>query len=348
MYSVRRGKAAIVEPSTGSEERMTSTHGTHAHHEPTPASRTGSPAHHGRPDGHADHGAHAAHDRHAGHSVEMFRRKFWGTLLLSLPTIVWSPMVQHWLGYEAWGGAAASRMIPAVFGTLVFAYGGWVFVRGALDELADRRPGMMTLIALAIGVAFVFSLAVTLGFPGTDLWWELATLVTIMVLGHWIEMRSISQAQGALQELAKLLPDTAERIAGDGIEVVPVSALREGDLVLVRPGAGIPADGVVREGGSEVNESMITGESRPVAKSAGAQVIAGTVNGSGSLRLEVTRIGENTALAGIMRLVAQAQTSRSRAQALADRAALLLTIVAVVAAVATLWAGSPPERPPPS
>ena len=318
------------------EERMTSAHGTHADHQPTPTGRTGSPAHPGRPDAHGDHGADAAHDRHAGHSVEMFRRKFWGTLLLSLPTVVWSPMVQHWLGYEAWGGATASRVIPAVFGTLVFAYGGWVFVRGARGELADRRPGMMTLIALAIGVAFVFSLAVTLGLPGTDLWWELATLVTIMVLGHWIEMRSISQAQGALQELAKLLPDTAERIVGDGTEVVPVSTLREGDLVLVRPGAGIPADGTVREGGSEVNESMITGESRPVPKSAGGRVIAGTVNGSGSLRLEVTRIGENTALAGIMRLVAQAQSSRSRAQALADRAAFLLTIVAVVAAVATL------------
>ena len=315
---------------------MTSGHGTHSHHEPAPTDRAGSPAHHGGPDAHADHGPHAAHDRHAGHSVEMFRRKFWGTLLLSIPTVVWSPMVQHWLGYEAWGGSAASRVIPALFGTLVFAYGGWVFIRAALGELADRRPGMMTLIALAIGVAFVFSLAVTLGFPGTDLWWELATLVTIMVLGHWIEMRSISQAQGALQELAKLLPDTAERIAGDGSEVVPVSALREGDLVLVRPGAGIPADGVVREGDSEVNESMITGESRPVPKSAGSKVIAGTVNGSGSLRLAVTRIGENTALAGIMRLVAQAQTSRSRAQALADRAAFLLTIVAVVAAIATL------------
>ena len=258
------------------EERMTSAHGTHAHHQPTPTGRTGSPAHPGRPDAHGDHGADAAHDRHAGHSVEMFRRKFWGTLLLSLPTVVWSPMVQHWLGYEAWGGATASRVIPAVFGTLVFAYGGWVFVRGARGELADRRPGMMTLIALAIGVAFVFSLAVTLGLPGTDLWWELATLVTIMVLGHWIEMRSISQAQGALQELAKLLPDTAERIVGDGTEVVPVSTLREGDLVLVRPGAGIPADGTVREGGSEVNESMITGESRPVPKSAGGRVIAGS------------------------------------------------------------------------
>jgi Cu2+-exporting ATPase len=315
---------------------MTSAHGTHHHHEPTPTDRNESHEDHRQHDRHADGSAHAGHDKHAGHSVEMFRRKFWGTLLLSIPTVVWAPMVQHWLGYEAWGGPAASRVIPALFGTAVFAYGGWVFVNGARGELADRRPGMMTLIALAIGVAFVFSLAVTFGFPGMDLWWELATLVTIMVLGHWIEMRSISQAQGALKELAKLLPDTAVRIVGDRTEVVPVSALREGDLVLVRPGASIPADGLVRDGGSEVNESMITGESRPVPKSVSAQAIAGTVNGSGSLRIEVTRIGEKTALAGIMRLVAQAQSSRSRAQALADRAAFLLTIVAVVAAVATL------------
>jgi Cu2+-exporting ATPase len=226
--------------------------------------------------------------------------------------------------------------VPALFGTLVFAYGGWVFVKGAAGELADRRPGMMTLIALAITVAFVFSLAVTLGFPGMDLWWELATLVTIMVLGHWIEMRSISQAQGALKELAKLLPDTALRIDGERTEAVPVSALRDGDLVLVRPGASVPADGVVREGSSDVNESMITGESRPVRKDSHSTVIAGTVNGAGSLRVEITGTGEKTALAGIMRLVAQAQTSRSRAQALADRAAFLLTIVALVASVVTL------------
>jgi Cu2+-exporting ATPase len=232
-----------------------------------------------------------------------------------------------------------------VFGTLVFAYGGWVFVKGAAGELADRRPGMMTLIALAIAVAFVFSLAVTLGFPGTDLWWELATLVTIMVLGHWVEMRSISQAQGALKELARLLPDTAERIAEGRIETVRVADLREGDLVLVRPGAGVPADGVVREGESDVNESMITGESRPVRKTAGSTLIAGTVNGAGSLRVEVTGTGEKTALAGIMRLVADAQTSRSRAQALADRAALLLTVVAVVAAAATLVGWSLAGRP---
>jgi Cu2+-exporting ATPase len=270
----------------------------------------------------------------------MFRQKFWGTLLLSIPTVIWGPMIQHWFGYQAPGGPLATRWIPAVFGTLVFGYGGWVFIRGAAQEIRDRLPGMMTLISLAITVAFVFSLAVTFGFPGSDLWWELATLVTIMVLGHWVEMRSISQAQGALKELAKLLPDTAVRIVGDRIETVAVSDLSTGDVVLVRPGAGVPADGVVRDGSSDVNESMITGESRPVRKEVGTRVIAGTVNGSGSLRVEVTGTGDKTALAGIMRLVAQAQSSRSRAQALADRAAFVLTVVAIVAAVITLVAWS--------
>lgn len=287
---------------------------------------------------HAGHEAREGHDRHAGHSVEMFRQKFLGTVLLSVPTLVWAPMIQHWFGYTAPGGPAASRWVPAVFGTLVFAYGGWVFLKGAAQELADRLPGMMTLIGLAISVAFLFSLAVTLGFPGMDLWWELATLVTVMVLGHWIEMRSITQAQGALKELARLLPDTAVRLVGDRTEEVPATSLREGDLVLVRPGASVPADGLVRDGRSDVNESMITGESVPVQKTEGATVIAGTVNGSGSLRVEVTGTGEHTALANIMRLVNQAQTSRSRAQALADRAAFLLTIIAIVAGGVTLAA----------
>src|SRR5438045_5896147 len=195
---------------------------------------------------------------------------------------------------------------------------------------------MMTLISLAITVAFAFSLAVTLGVPGMDLWWELATLITIMILGHWIEMRSIMQAQGALGELAKLVPDTATRVTGEKIDDVPVSELRQGDTVLVRAGASVPADGVVRDGNSAVNEAMITGESRPVDKKPGDTVIAGTVNATGSMRVEVTGTGEQTALAGIMRLVAQAQSSRSRAQALADRAAFFLTVIAVVAAVITL------------
>src|SRR5262245_3163252 len=316
-------------------------HGSHVHPRDVHVSDeavTGGHNHAGVQDAHGGHESHnaAGHDKHAGHSVEMFRDKFWGTLLLSIPTIIWAPMIQHWFGYAAPGGSAASRWVPAIFGTLVFGYGGLVFVRGAVGEIRARLPGMMTLISLAISVAFMFSLAVTLGFPGSDLWWELATLVTIMVLGHWIEMRSISQAQGALKELAKLLPDSALRIVGDRTETVAVSALRDRDVVLVRPGTSIPADGVLRDGSSDVNESMITGESRPVRKAAGAKVIAGTVNGTGSLRVEVTGTGERTALAGIMRLVAQAQTSRSRAQALADRAAFLLTIVAIVAAAVTL------------
>lgn len=285
--------------------------------------------------GHAGHGEPRAHDRHEGHSVAMFRDRFWITLLLSIPTLLWSVMVQQVFGFSA-PTFAGSPYIPALFGTAVYLYGGSVFVKGGLRELRDRLPGMMTLISLAITVAFVFSFAVTLGYPGEPLWWELASLVTIMLLGHWVEMRSISQASGALRELARLLPSTAQRIVGETIDDVEISALREGDLVLVRPGASVPADGIVQSGKSDVNESMITGESVPVAKVEGANVIAGTVNGSGSLRVQVTGTGDRTALANIMRLVEQAQTSRSRAQALADRAAFLLTIVAVVTGALTL------------
>ncbi len=292
--------------------------------------------HHGDPDA----GGDAGHDKHAGHSVAMFRDKFWLSLALTVPTVVWEPMIQEWLGYTA-PRFPGSTFIPPVFGIIVFLYGGWVFLRGAMGELKARLPGMMTLISLAITVAFVYSVAVLLGFDGHPLWWELATLVTIMLLGHWIEMRSISQAQGALNELAKLLPDMAVRILeGDRAEDVPVSGLGVDDIVLVRPGASIPADGVVVSGKSSVDESMITGESRLVDKTDGSEVLGGTVNGQGSLRVRVLKTGQGTALAGIMRLVSQAQTSRSRAQALADRAAYLLTIVAIVAGVATLAAWS--------
>ena len=288
----------------------------------------------------ASHAEHAAHDKHAGHSVAMFRDRFWISLILTIPTLIWEPMIQEWFGYTA-PQFPGSQFMPPVFGAIVFFYGGWVFLEGALRELRARLPGMMTLISLAISVAFLYSVAVTLGLSGHPLWWELATLVTIMLLGHWIEMRSISQAEGALKELAKLLPDVASRIIdGDWTEEVRVDALRVDDLVLVRPGASVPADGVVVSGKSSVNESMITGESRLVGKTEGSEVIGGTVNGQGSLRVRIVRTGEATALAGIMRLVSQAQTSRSRAQALADRAARLLTIVAIVAGVATsaAWA----------
>jgi P-type Cu2+ transporter len=265
----------------------------------------------------------------------MFRDKFWISLLLTIPTLIWGHMLQSALGYRA-PAFTGSTYLPALFGIAVFLYGGTPFLRGAVRELRDRMPGMMTLIALAISVAFVFSIAVTLGYRGMSLWDELSTLVVIMLLGHWIEMRSISQAQGALQELAKLLPPEAVRVTGDKVESVLLSAIREGDIVLVVPGGAVAADGVVRQGASAVDESMLTGESRPVEKKEGDKVIAGTINGNGSLRVEVTGTGDRTALAGITRLVAQAQSSRSRAQALADRAAFVLTLVALGSAVATL------------
>jgi P-type Cu2+ transporter len=279
-------------------------------------------------------GAHASHDRHAGHTVAMFRNRFWISLLLTIPTLVWGEMIPSALGFTP-PVVPGARWIPALFGAAVFLVGGWVFLAGARRELADRTPGMMTLISLAIGVAFLFSIAVTLGFDAMPLWWEVASLVTIMLLGHWMEMRSITQARDALQELAKLLPNVATRIEDGRLVDVPVARLHDGDVVLVRPGAGVPADGVVREGDSSLDESMITGESRLVEKHAGDMVIAGTMNGDGSLRVEVTRTGERTAIAGIVRLVSQAQQSHSRAQALADRAAFHLTFIALASAIVT-------------
>jgi Cu2+-exporting ATPase len=284
---------------------------------------------------HTAHGGRAAHDRHAGHSVAMFRDKFWLSLLLTLPVVFWSTKVQKWLGYTAPVFPGAEWISP-ILGTVVFLYGGWVFIRGARGELADRQPGMMTLISLAIVVAFVTSWAGTLGYFEVVIWWELSTLITIMLLGHWLEMRSIAQARGALAALAELLPDTAERVTDGGTQTVPLSALAVDDVVLVRPGARVPADGIVVDGDADVDESMLTGESKPVAKEPGAKVIAGSVAAGGSLRVRVSAVGEQTALSGIMRMVEAAQASASRAQALADRAAALLFYVALVAGTITL------------
>ena len=265
----------------------------------------------------------------------MFRDKFWLSLALTIPVLIWSGDPQHWLGYSA-PVFSGSALIPPVFGTIVFVYGGLVFLRGARTELADRQPGMMTLISLAIVVAFVTSWAGTLGLFQVEIWWELATLITIMLLGHWLEMRSIAQARGALTALAELLPDTAERMTGGSSETVALSALAVGDIVLVRPGARVPADGIVAEGSADVDESMITGESTTVAKEPGDTVVAGTVAAGGSLRVRVSAVGEGTALSGIMRMVAAAQASASRAQALADRAAAILFYVALAAGAVTL------------
>src|SRR6476660_1427318 len=308
-------------------------HAAHQQHEPPAAAA----AHH---EGHA-----AGHDRHASHSVAMFRDKFWLSLALTIPVILLSPDIEEWFGYTI-PTIPGIEYVPAVLGTIIFLYGGTVFLRGAQGELADRKPGMMTLISLAIIVAFVTSWAGTLGFFEVEIWWELATLITIMLLGHWLEMRSIAQAQGALSALAALLPDTAERVAADGTEEVPVSALQLDDVVLVRPGARVPADGLIVDGTADVDESMITGESRPIAKQVGDDVIAGTVAAGGSLRVNVSATGDQTALSGIMPLVAQAQASASRSQALADRAAALLFYVALAAGAITLvgwWLLGDPE-----
>ena len=311
----------------------------HHEHHPEPRAGHGAPPQPGP--GHEDH---QGHDQHAGHSPQMFRDKFWLSLVLTFPVVYWSSHIEELLGYRA-PAFPGSPWVPPVLATAIFAYGGLVFLQGAWRELTARLPGMMTLISLAISVAFAFSWVVQLGLiEAGALWWELATLVTIMLLGHWIEMRSILQAQGALQELAKLLPDTATRVTGETEETVSVTALRNGDVVLVRPGERVPADGVVRKGESAVDEAMLTGESRPVKKQEGDSVIAATINGEGSLRVEVTGTGDETKLSGIMRLVADAQRSKSRAQHLADRAAQILTVVAIVSGVLTLivwqWVGA--------
>src|SRR6266851_2255663 len=284
--------------------------------------------------GHTMSDMHGSHDRHTGHSVAMFRDKFWLSFALTIPVVFWSTDVQHWFGYTA-PSFPGSKFIPAILGTVVFVYGGLVFIRGAWNELADHKPGMMTLISLAIIVAFGTSLAATFGLFEIDVWWEVASLITIMILGHWLEMRAISQARGALDALAALLPDTAEPVQGADTQSVPLSELRIGDIVLVRPGARVPADGIVAEGSADVDESMITGESKAVPKGAGARVVAGTVASGGSLRVSITAIGDQTALSGIMRLVATAQASGSRTQALANRAAAILFYVAVASGVIT-------------
>ncbi|MFT3894195.1 MAG: copper-translocating P-type ATPase [Anaerolineales bacterium] len=282
-----------------------------------------------------NHYAHAGHGTdHTGHE-QMFRIRFWWSLLLSIPVLAYSGMIQMWLGFTP-PTIPFAEWIPFVFSLVVFAYGGIPFLQMAVPELKDHKPGMMTLISLAISVAFIYSIAAQFLNLGEGFFWELVTLIDIMLLGHWLEMRSVRQASGALNELAKLMPDTAERIHhGDMTETVPVSALKRGDMLLVRPGASIPADGEVVDGHSNVNESMITGESLPVHKMNGMKVIAGTINGDGSLHVKVTATGNETALAGIMRLVEQAQQSKSKTQVLADKAAGWLFYIALASAVIT-------------
>ncbi|MGQ9675441.1 MAG: heavy metal translocating P-type ATPase [Chloroflexota bacterium] len=278
------------------------------------------------------------------HHAEDYGHRFWVTLVLTIPVLVYTELVQNPLGFTP-PAFPGSQWLPLALSTAIFFYGGSVFLRGGYQELSVRLPGMMTLISLAITVAYVYSLASEFVIAGMPLYWELDTLIVIMLLGHWLEMRAVGGARGALAELAKLLPDTAELVVDERLEKVGIERLKVGDLVLVRPGARIPADGRVEEGESSVNEALITGESRPVTKSPNDEVIAGAINGEGSLRVRVTKTGQETALAGIMLLVEQAQKSRSRAQALADRAAFYLVLVAIgagaITSIAWLLAGAP-------
>ena len=317
-----------------------------------PAEHATHPGH----DGHEDHGAHPAHEEHGGHEghgehaghedhgahvdhsghEQMFKQRFWVCLALTVPVLLYSPVMQRWFGFSM-PTFPGSNWVAPLFSVIIFLYGGVPFLQMARVELRNRQPGMMSLISLAISVAFVYSLAALFIAPESGFFWELVTLIDVMLLGHWIEMRSVRQASGALQELAKLMPDTAERILPDGaVEQVPTSQLKPGDLILVRPGASIPADAEVVEGESDVNEAMLTGESRPVKKRPGDKIIAGTINvGSGSLRARVLATGDQTTLAGIMRLVEEAQKSKSRTQVLADKAAGWLFYIALGVALLT-------------
>lgn len=283
------------------------------------------------------------HNKHIGHSTQSFLKKFRLSLILTIPILAYSDIFQIVFGFSLptleIGNLKLEILIPAVLGSVVFFYGGWIFIKGTWLELKGHQPGMMTLIGLAISVAYTYSIYTVLIGSDHNLFWELATLITIMLLGHWIEMKAVQGAQGALRELSKLLPDTAEVIRGDKTETIGLDQLKEGDVVLIRPGGKIPADGQVLEGESEVNESLLTGESKPALKKPGSETVAGAINGEGSLKIEITKIGEHTFLAGVMRLVEEAQASKSKLQLLSDRAAYYLTVVAIITGSATfiLW-----------
>ena len=340
----------------------------HQNHHPSPDPHAGHADHGGMAvdDNRAGHGTHGqamphgaahsgaddkqvhSHGEHAGHSTAMFKNRFWVSLALTIPVVVFSPMMAHLLGYHL-PEFPGSTWIPPVLGTVIFAYGGVPFLKGGWRELKTRKPGMMLLISLAITVAFAASWVTTLGIGGFDLdfWWELALLVTIMLLGHWMEMRALGAASSALDALAELLPSEAERVTDAGTVIVPIAELAVDDVVLVRAGARVPADGTIVDGAAEFDESMITGESQPVARGEGERVVAGTVATDNTVRVRVEATGDDTALAGIQRMVADAQASSSRAQALADRAAALLFWFALGAGILTAIAwtllGSPDE-----
>ncbi len=312
----------------------------HAHAsrpEPPAAAHAAHDPHHGHAarQGHAD-GTHGGHESHHAHMVADFRRRFWICLVLSVPVVVLAPMIQTWLGLRDSLRFTGDSYIQFALATIVYFYGGWPFLKGLFGELAKRQPGMMTLIALAISVAYFYSSVVVFGVRGEVFFWELATLIDIMLLGHWIEMKSVLGASAALEKLVKLMPAEAHLVAEGGTRDVPVTELKHGDRVLVKPGEKIPTDGTVVEGRTSVNESMLTGESKPVEKGEGDQVIGGAVNGEAAITVEISKTGDETYLAQVIEMVRRAQESRSRTQDLANRAALILTVVALSVGAVTM------------
>lgn len=283
---------------------------------------------------------HSGHSRseHEGHTIEGFKKRFWISIIITIPILILSPMIQHFIGLKE--ALRFNGDINALFvlSSFVFFYGGYPFLKGLIDELKNKQPGMMTLIALAISVAYFYSSATVLGVKGEDFFWELATLIDIMLLGHWIEMKSVMGASKALEELAKLMPDEAHKINDDGNVVeVKVSELNHKNKLLIKPGEKIPADGKIYEGKTSINEAMITGESKPVSKGEGDDVIGGSINGEGSIKIEVEKIGDETFLSQIVKLVKEAQESKSKTQNLANRAAFWLTIIAITAGTLTMF-----------
>jgi Cu2+-exporting ATPase len=321
-------------------------HGAHqGHHDHAGGGKPDGGRHEGHM-GHSEHGGHQGHSGHASHHAHMvadFRRRFWVSLILTVPVVVLAPMIQDLIGIREAMRFPGDAYLQWAFASVIFAYGGWPFLKGLFDELRKRQPGMMTLIGVAITVAYVYSAAVVFGLTGKVFFWELATLIDIMLLGHWIEMKSVMGASKALESLVQLMPSEAHRMTeGGGTEDVAVSDLKAGDKVVVKPGEKVPIDGRIVEGRTSVNEAMLTGESKPVEKAEGDDAIGGSVNGEAAFTMEVSKTGDETYLAQVIEMVRRAQESRSRTQDIANRAALWLTVVALSAGAVTLavWLAS--------
>ncbi len=313
---------------------MNHEHQHHKHHSHTMEKHIHSDGNHAKQNNHDKHN----HSEHHGHMIEDFKKRFWISLVITIPILLLSPLVQHFLGLKEALRFNGDIYVLFTLSSFVFFYGGWPFLKGLVDELRKKQPGMMTLIALAISVAYFYSSAVVFGVKGEVFFWELATLIDIMLLGHWIEMKSVIGASKALEELAKLMPDEAHKIDDDGnVTDVPVSELKHEAKLLIKPGEKIPADGKIFEGKSSINEAMITGESKPVSKGEGDNVVGGSTNGEGSIKIKVEKIGDETFLSQVVKMVKEAQESKSRTQNFANKAAFWLTIVAITSSALTMF-----------